>query len=395
MRGREEHMPEKHRAGGKAENALLKFIKREPILVISALAAAASCFFVPPDREYLKYIDLRTLALLYSLMAVVAALRGAGAFESLARAVCSRAKNTALLGALLTALAFFSSMLITNDVALLTFVPFTVLLLGMTGKGRGMIYIIVLQTVAANLGSMLTPVGNPQNLYLYSYYGFTAGSFFRVTAPVWLFSLVLLAVLCLLIRPERLEPELDESGQPDGKRLAVYAALFAVCLLAVFRVIPWPAMLAAVIIVLFIFDRKALLKPDFMLLLTFAAFFVFAGNLARIAAVERLLRSMLTGREYLTSLAASQVISNVPAALLLSGFTDNSRGLLLGVNAGGLGTPIASLASLISLKLYSRTEGARTGKYLLVFILVNVLMLALITLFIFLWSLLGLLGAGD
>ncbi len=380
---------------GKAKNAFSAFLAREPIFIISALAAMASCFFVPPDREYLGYIDLRTLALLYSLMAVVAALRGAGAFESLARAVCSRAKNTVLLGALLTALAFFSSMLITNDVALLTFVPFTVLLLGMTGKGRGMIYIIVLQTVAANLGSMLTPVGNPQNLYLYSYYGFTAGSFFRVTAPVWLFSLVLLAVLCLLIRPERLEPELDESGQPDGKRLAVYAALFAVCLLAVFRVIPWPAMLAAVIIVLFIFDRKALLKPDFMLLLTFAAFFVFAGNLARIAAVERLLRSMLTGREYLTSLAASQVISNVPAALLLSGFTDNSRALLLGVNAGGLGTPIASLASLISLKLYSRTEGARTGKYLLVFILVNVLMLALITLFIFIWSLLGLSSAGD
>jgi len=388
-------MREEDREGRKGNNAVIKFLKREPIFVISALAAIASCFFVPPDREYLKYIDLRTLALLYSLMAVVAALRGAGAFESLAHAVCSRAKNTLSLGALLTALAFFSSMLITNDVALLTFVPFTVLLLGMTGRRRDMIFIIVLQTVAANLGSMLTPVGNPQNLYLYSYYSFSAGSFFRVTAPVWLFSLVMTAVLCLLIRPERLQPELGGSERPDGKKLAVYAALFAVCLLAVFRVIPWPAMLGAVIIVLFIFDRKALLKPDFMLLLTFAAFFVFAGNLARLAAVERLLRRMLSGREYLTALLTSQVISNVPAALLLSGFTDNSRGLLLGVNAGGLGTPIASLASLISLKLYSRTEGARTGKYLLVFILVNVLMLALITLFIFIWSLLGLLSAGD
>ena len=160
----------------------------------------------------------------------------------------------------------------------------------------------------------------------------------------------------------------------------IYAALFAVCLMAVFRVLPWQAMLAIVAAALLVYDRKMLLRADFLLLLTFVALFIFAGNLARLPAVDALLRRLLRGREYPTALLASQVVSNVPAALLLSGFTDNARELLLGVDVGGLGTPIASLASLISLKLYSRSEGARTGRYLLVFTLVNLALLALLSL---------------
>ena len=351
------------------------FLRREPILAVAALAAIVSCFFVPPDRAYLHYIDWRTLALLYALMLVVAGLRAAGAFEALAHAVCARAKSTRAMGVLLVALSFFSSMLITNDVALLTFVPFAVVLLGMTGRGQDLIRVVVLQTVAANLGSMLTPVGNPQNLYLYSYYDFSAGEFFRVTLPVWALSLLLLLLLCLLLPREKLRPALGEKPATDKKKLWLYLALFAVCLLAVFRVIGWPVMLAVVALALLIFDRKRLLGADFFLLLTFVAFFVFAGNLARLQAVDRLLRALLQGREYLTALLASQVISNVPAALLLSGFTENGRALLLGVDVGGLGTPIASLASLIGMKLYSRSEGARLGRFLLEFTLVNVALL--------------------
>ena len=358
---------------------VLSFLKREPILVVAALAAVVSCFFVPPDAGYLHYVDFRTLALLYALMLVVAGLRAAGAFEALAHAVCVRAKSTRAMGLLLVALSFFSSMLITNDVALLTFVPFAVVLLGMTGRGADVIRVVVLQTAAANLGSMLTPVGNPQNLYLYSYYGFSAGGFFRVTLPIWALSLALVLLLCLLLPRERLHAVLGESPSVEKKKLWLYLALFAVCLLAVFRAIGWPVMLAAVVLALLIFDRKMLLKADFMLLLTFVAFFVFAGNLARLEAVDRLLRALLSGREYLTALLASQVISNVPAALLLSGFTDEARALLLGVDVGGLGTPIASLASLISLKLYSQTENARTGRFLLEFTLVNVLLLLLLS----------------
>ena len=358
---------------------VLLFLRREPILAAASLAAIVSCFFLPPDRGYLHYVDFRTLALLYALMLVVAGLRAAGAFDALAHAVCARAGSTRTMGLLLVALTFCSSMLITNDVALLTFVPFAAVLLGMTGRGQDLIRVVVLQTVAANLGSMLTPVGNPQNLYLYSCFGFTAAGFFRITLPVWALSLLLCLLLCLLLPREKLSPVLEDAQAPDRKKLCLYLALFAVCLLAVFRVISWPVMLGAVVLALLVFDRKMLLGADFLLLLTFVAFFIFAGNLARLPAVDALLRRLLLGREYLTSLLASQVISNVPAALLLSGFTDNARDLLLGVNVGGLGTPIASLASLISLKLYSRTEGARVGRFLLEFTVVNLLLLLLLS----------------
>lgn len=358
---------------------LKRFFRREPVFLLSALAALASCVLVPPDREYLGYIDLRTLALLYCLMLVVAGLRAAGAFDALAHAFCSRAKSTRTMGFLLVMLAFFSSMLITNDVALLTFVPFAVVLLGMTGRKRDLIRVVVLQTAAANLGSMLTPVGNPQNLYLHSHYGFSTGAFFRVTLPVWLLSLALLSLLCLTVPAERLSPALGERKRPDGKGLVLYLVLFGVCLLTVFRVLPWPAMLAVMAAALLLLDRKALLRADGFLLLTFVAFFIFAGNLARLPAVDGLLRRALSGREYWVSLLSSQVISNVPAALLLSGFTDNGRELLLGTNVGGLGTPIASLASLISLRLYSGTEGARTGRYLLEFTAVNLVLLLLLS----------------
>ena len=359
---------------------MLSFLKKEPVLVIAAVAAAVSCLLVPPDAAYLGYIDFRTLALLYALMLVVAGLRNAGAFAYLAHVVCLRAKTARGMGALLVAVTFFTSMLITNDVALLTFVPFAVVLLGMTGRQHDLILVVALQTVAANLGSMLTPVGNPQNLYLYSYYNLGAADFFRITAPVWALSLLLTLALTLLLPRAPLHVELGEEPGVRKRQLWLYLALFAVCLLSVFRLLPWPVMLGIVVAALLLFDRKNLLSADFCLLLTFVAFFVFAGNLARLEAVDALLRRLLAGREYLTALLASQVISNVPAALLLSGFTDNARALLLGVDVGGLGTPIASLASLISLKLYCRSPGAHAGRYLLLFTLVNLALLALLSL---------------
>ena len=360
-------------------SAIHSFIRREPVLLIAALAALVSCFFVPPDEAYPGYLDLRTLALLYCLMTVVAGLRQAGLFSVLAHRLCLRAGNLRSMGLLLVLLCFFSSLLITNDVALLTFVPFAVVVLGMAGQSRALILVVVLQTVAANLGSMLTPVGNPQNLYLYSYFDLSMGDFLSLTLPVWSLSLGLILLACLLLPRERLRPFLGEEPLLHRKELWLYLLLFAVCLSTVLRLLPWPGMLAAVILTLLIFDRKILLRADFMLLLTFVAFFIFAGNLSRMESVDRLLRSLLAGREYWTALLASQVISNVPAALLLSGFTDRAGALLLGVDVGGLGTPIASLASLIAMKLYSHSEHAHSGRFLLVFTAVNLALLVLLS----------------
>ena len=359
--------------------AVRSFVRREPVLLIAALAALISCVFVPPDSAYLDYMDFRTLSLLYCLMTVVAGLRRAGLFAYLAHGLCERVKNVRMIGLALVLLCFFSAMLITNDVALLTFVPFAVVVLGMADRKKELIHIVVLQTVAANLGSMLTPVGNPQNLYLYSYYDLSFGAFLRFTLPVWLLSLALVSLCCLALSPAALTLFLGETPDLDRRALRLYLGLFLVCLLAVLRVLSWPLMLGIVVLVLLILDRRILLKADFMLLLTFVAFFVFSGNLARIDAVDRLLHRLLEGRVYLTSLLASQVISNVPAALLLSGFTEDARSLLLGVNIGGLGTPIASLASLISMKLYAHSDHAHTGRYLAEFTLVNLALLLLLS----------------
>lgn len=360
--------------------SIRSFVRREPVLVIAALAALVSCCFVPPDAAYLGYMDWRTLSLLYCLMTVVAGLRQAGLFSHLAHSLCRSAGNLRSMSLLLVLLSFFSAMLITNDVALLTFVPFAVVVLGLADRKKELVHVVVLQTAAANLGSMLTPVGNPQNLYLYSYYDLSAADFVRITFPVWALSLLLVAAACLLFDRSRLAVFLGEEPGLDRKGLLLYLALFVLCLLVVLRLVSWPVMLAAVVAALLLLDRKTLLRADFMLLLTFAAFFVFSGNLGRIEAVSALLRRLLAGREYLVSLLTSQVISNVPAALLLSGFTEESRALLLGVNIGGLGTPIASLASLISLKLYSHAEGAHTGRYLLEFTAVNLALLLILSL---------------
>ena len=359
--------------------AIRSFVRREPVLLIASLAALVSCFFVPPDPSYPGYLDLRTLSLLYCLMIVVAGLRQAGLFAFLAHSLCENVKSVRMIALVLVLLCFFSAMLITNDVALLTFVPFAVVVLGMADRKKDLIHIVVLQTAAANLGSMLTPVGNPQNLYLYSYYDLSFGTFLRVTLPVWLLSLLLLALACLLLSPAPLSLFLGEEPDLDRRALWLYLALFAVCLLVVLRILSWPVMLGIVLLVLLLLDRRILLRADFMLLLTFVAFFVFSGNLARIDAVDRLLRRLLEGRVYLTSLLASQVISNVPAALLLSGFTEDAPALLLGVNIGGLGTPIASLASLISMKLYAHSDHAHTGRYLMEFTIVNLVLLLLLS----------------
>ena len=350
------------------------FIKKEAVLCISALCAAITLFLVPPSVEYIEYIDFRVLCLLFSLMGVVAGFKSVGAFKWLTYQLLRRIKNGRVLGLTLVMLPFFASMLVTNDVALLVFVPFTMLLLMGLGCEKNIIPIIVMQTVAANLGSMATPVGNPQNLFLYSAFNLGAGEFFSVTLPLTAVSLVCLCAGTLPIMPKALpEQQLQSEKITSGKNFAVYALLFVLCLLTVFRVVPYQVTTAILILALVIIDRKLFGEIDFMLLLTFVCFFIISENLGRVEAVREFLQSLLSKSTLLTSVGASQVISNVPAAVLLSGFTDNWRELLSGVNIGGLGTPIASLASLITLKLYMNTKGAKVMKFLGMFTLANII----------------------
>ena len=359
---------------------IVSFLKKEPVLIAALFAMVISCFFVPPDPKYADYLDFRTLATLYALMTVVAGLREAGLFDKLSHALSGRAKSVRSLCVFLIAATYSSSMLITNDVAILTFVPFTAAVLSLSGQKKALLPAAVLETVAANLGSVVTPMGNPQNLFLYSRYDLPLSDFFMTTLPIGGASLLLLLSASLFLLPrEELRPPAEEKAFFSARHTALYAVLLIPCLLTVTRILPWYWMLGTVVAVLLIFDRRALLRADFFLLLTFTAFFVFSGNLARIGAVDAFLRRVLEGRVYLTSLLTSQVISNVPSALLLAGFTEEWRPLLWGVNVGGLGTPVASLASLIGLRLYARSEGAKTGRFLLFFTAVNLIFLLLLS----------------
>ncbi len=348
------------------------FFRREPVLVISAFAAILSMIAVPPSAEYVEYIDLRVLCLLFCLMAVVDGLKGCGLFAVLAQRLLAGRGSLRRVSMILVLLPFFTSMLVTNDVSLITFVPFAVLILQAIGRTDRLIPIVALQTVAANLGSMATPVGNPQNLYIYARYNLGAGEFFAAALPIAGVSLLLLALAVAFGPKDGIEVNFGERAEiTHKKRLALCILLFVVCLLAVMRVVHYGLVTGLVFLTLLVADRAALKQVDYCLLLTFVFFFVFAGNIGNIPAVNDALSSMLDGSTFFTSLLASQVISNVPAAVLLGGFTEDWKGLLLGTDVGGLGTLIASLASLISFKLYCAVPASRPGKYLLWFTVVN------------------------
>ena len=355
------------------------FLKGEAVLCVAAVCALIAMALVPPDREYIGYIDLRVLCLLLCLMAVVAAVQSCGAFQWLAEQLLRRRPGPRALGVILVLLPFFASMAVTNDVSLITFVPFTLLLLEQLNCRRAAVPILVLQTIAANLGSMATPVGNPQNLYLYAAYELTPGDFFPVVVPLTGIALVCLAAAAAPVLPRKMPvPELSGQTLKNPRKLALYGALFVLCLLTVFRVLPYGILTVIVVAALALVEPSLLRKLDFGLLATFVCFFIVSGNLGRLPAVHDLLQSLLERSTLLTGILTSQVISNVPAAVLLSGFTDNWRDLLLGVDIGGLGTPIASLASLITLKLYLRSREARPGWFLGLFTLANVLGLVIL-----------------
>lgn len=361
----------------------LQWCKREIVLTIAILLAVISAFFIRPDKEYIGYIDFRTLAILFCLMAVMAGLQKIGLFRFVAEKLLGRVSHIRGLIFILIMLCFFSSMLITNDVALITFVPFTFIVLKMIlgEKDEKLIVpVVVMQTIAANLGSMLTPIGNPQNLYLYGKTTMNFVGFILFMLPYTVLAFVLLVIWCLTFPykgAKKIELQIEQSigiGQ-HKKQLFVYVALFVLCILTVAHVIPYQATLGVVLIVVFILDKHVLKEVDYALLLTFIGFFVFIGNMGRVPAFNAFIQNIIDGNEVLTSVVASQFMSNVPAALLLSGFTNQYELLIVGTNLGGLGTLIASMASLISFKYIGKEYGHLKGKYMLYFTVANILFL--------------------
>lgn len=355
------------------------FARKNIVMLIALAAAIVTCFFVPPDRLYLGYFDLNTLSCLFAVLAIVCALKNVNFFYFLAERTVRVFKTARSSVLALVYITFIGSMLIANDMALLTFLPLGYLVLTNTGKEKYMIFTFVMQNIAANLGGMLTPFGNPQNLYLYSKFHIPTLEFMGVMAIPFAVSVFLITVCCLIfVKKEPLVFE-GETAKPEPKRTALYLVLFALSIITVFRVIPYWIGLPVVLVALLIVDRHALAKVDYPLLLTFVFFFVFSGNMARIDAVRSFFSQLLSLNTLLFSVLSCQVISNVPSAILLSQFTDNYAPLLIGVNIGGVGTLISSLASLITFREYCSHNRGNGGKYLGVFSAFNFAFLFVLT----------------
>ena len=357
------------------------FLKKNAVMVIAFFAAAVTTAIVPIDKAYLGYFDFKTLTCLFCVLAVVCALRDIRFFYALARRVVRIFKNARMSVLGLVYITFIGSMLIANDMALLTFLPLGYLVLSSTGKRKYMAFTFIMQNIAANLGGMLTPFGNPQNLYLYSAFDIPNGEFMRVMAPPFALSVAMITLCCVVfVKPEPLSlPE--EELKVDKKRAALYLGLFALAIAIVFRGIPYWIGLAVIPAVLIFADRKALASVDYPLLLTFVFFFVFAGNMGRIEAVREFFSGLLGKNTLVFSVLSCQCISNVPSAILLSQFTENWRELLVGVNIGGAGTLIASLASLITFREYCKNEPGKTLLYIAKFSAFNFGFLAVLTAF--------------
>ncbi len=378
-----------------------ELFQKETVCCIAFLLAVISIFFVSPSKNYISYIDFRVLALLFCLMAVVRGFSSIGVFTRLGTMLLTHVHSLRMLSALFIFLCFFFSMLITNDVALITFVPFTILVLSMAEQKKFLIPVIVLETIAANLGSMLTPLGNPQNLYLYTISGLSIGAFVRIMLPYSFVSAILLLIFILFLPKDTVSTTTAANTANSTNTVTVsntsnviceavkarknprilftsYLILFLLCLLTVLHILPYQIMFLLVLTGFLLLDYRVLKDVDYFLLLTFLCFFIFIGNMKQIFLVHELISKLLVHHEVLMGIGASQIISNVPAAILLSGFTDDYSALLIGVNLGGLGTLIASLASLISFKFYTNSEGSDTKRFLGIFTLYNVIFLGVL-----------------
>ena len=352
--------------------------KNNAVLLTALVAAGITCIFVPIDKEYAGYFDWRTLACLFCTLAVVAAFKNIRFFVWLADIIVRQFKNMRNITLALVFITYFGSMIMANDMALVTFLPLGYFVLESCGEKKTAAFVFIMQNVAANLGGMLTPFGNPQNLYLYSCYGIPTDEFFRIMALPFAVAFVLILVVCLFVRPRPAEVRPYPKKRPPVWRIAAYTALFALSLLLVFRVFPYYWGLLAVVVALLVLDFRAVLRVDYALLLTFCAFFVFSGNLARIPTVEKFLSGLVSLDPLAFGVLSCQVISNVPSSVLLSRFTGNYAALLIAVNIGGLGTPIASLASLITLNTFRRVQPGETGRYMIRFLLINFSFLAVL-----------------
>lgn len=355
-----------------------KAVKDQPVLFTALAAMLITCILVPPDKTYLGYFNLQTLATLFCTLAVVSAFDHIHVFEILSRSIIWKFSNLRNAVMALVFITFVGSMLLANDMALLTFLPLGYFVLHKTENEKSMAFTFIMQNIAANLGGMVTPFGNPQNLYLYAFYRIGTVEFVKIMFPSFLTAMALIFAVCMFVKKEPLQLKQDEGYVTDKKRTVIYSLLFAFSILIVFRIVPYALGTMIVTAALLFLDRKALKEVNYPLLLTFCAFFVFSGNAARIPEINAVFSEILPKNTLLFGILSCQCISNVPSAVLLSHFTSDYASLLPAVNIGGLGTPIASLASLITLTEFKKHQPQKIKWYLIQFFSLNLLFLVVL-----------------
>lgn len=359
--------------------SFMEFLKREPVLFAAFSLSLITALFEPPSSAYLDYIDFKVLCCLFCLMLIISGLQHTGLFQIAATALIRQVAKLRYIAGILIGLTFFSSMIITNDVALITFIPFALIILKDVTNPNQRILILVLMTIAANVGSSLTPFGNPQNLFLFSFFNLSPSIFFIITFPIVLAGGISLALSMLLVDNEQLNTSNHTPNYfPFIKQSALYLILFFITILSVFNILPYLPCSIILYIVIYVANKKLFKTVDYGLLLTFIFFFIFIGNIQKIAILRDALISVSRNNVFVISLLASQVISNVPAAILFSGFTTDYEGLLRGVSIGGLGTVIASLASVITFKFFVISRPKESKRFLVIFTIFNVIFLTIL-----------------
>ncbi|MGI6213908.1 MAG: SLC13 family permease [Christensenellales bacterium] len=359
--------------------ATLRFVKKNIVAVIALILAAVSVFFVPVNKGYLAYFNMNTLLLLFSTMLVIGAFKNIKTFIITARSLIKKMKNTRALVFSLVFITYIASIFIANDMALLTFLPLTFIVFKTCEKEKYIAFTVIMQTVGANLGGMIMPFGNPQSLYLYSHYNIPVAEFVRIMAPPFLFSLGVIALVCLFVKKEPAALLNGFDVKLNKPRFLIYCVFAVIALLSVFRVINYLIATAIILAGIFIADKKAYNRVDYSLMITFVAFFVFANNMARLEPVREFVTRFTDKNALLAGVISCQLISNVPSAIFLSNFTDDYASLLLATNIGGVGTLVASLASLISLKAFSLEYPNKTKRYTLTFGIINFAFLTALT----------------
>ncbi|MCY6369424.1 SLC13 family permease [Clostridium ganghwense] len=350
-------------------NNILLFLKKELVLTITILLAIVSSSISIPK---LQYINFTVLILLFNLMIVVSAFKQLNVLDYIATFLLIKCKSNRVIFFVLISITFISSMFITNDVALITFVPLA-LIIGKKTK-INTLNLVICETLAANLGSSLTPMGNPQNLYIYSFYNIKPINFFIIMLPIIVLSIIFLGVIIIKTDNTPVLLHLSQVSIKNKMHVLWFSLLFVIILLSVFHIIDYRFSFILTLLVVLLLNRKLLLQVDYSLLCTFIAFFIFVGNISSMDIVKNFLSYLLNNSKntYFFSILTSQFISNVPSAVLISPFTNNYKELLLGCNIGGMGTLIASMASLISYKLYSKEYPSQNRKYLKLFTFYNI-----------------------